>query len=222
MSKHLIHHITHVRNLPGILAEGGIWCDRESFDKALCRQSIGYADIKGRRGKRPVQRLFGQSIAAGGMVSDYVPFYFCNRSPMLGAISQGKVPSFDGGEEEVVYLVSTAERIAMTDLVWCFTDGHAAEPMTDFFDDLKDLDQVDWKAVETWKWGGRWRLNDPDITRRKQAEFLVHEYFPLSEVLGFAVMTIAMSERVSNLLMEAGSPFERKIKILPEWYYNSQ
>lgn len=220
MNAHLIHHITHVSNLPGIISEGGIWCDRESFDKGLCRQSIGYADIKARRSKRRVERLLGEGISAGGVVSDYVPFYFCNRSPMLGAISQGKVPSFHGGQEEVVYLVSTAERIAKTNLVWCFTDGHAAEPMTDFFNDLKDLDKVDWEAVETWRWGGRWRLNDPDITRRKQAEFLVHEFFPLSEVVDFAVMTEAMRERVSKLLSEADSPVETHIKILPKWYYN--
>lgn len=220
MTKRLIHHITHIDNLPGILGEGGIWCDRESENQGHCKQSIGYASIKERRNKRPVEKLMGGEIAAGGVVSDYVPFYFCNRSPMLGAISQGKVPSFKGGQEEVIYLVSSTQRVAKTERIWCFTDGHAAEPMTDFFDDLEDLDKVDWEAVATWKWGGHWRLADPDVTRRKQAEFLIHEFFPISEVLGFAVFNEAAKSQVQAILGDAQPPVDIPIKTLPTWYYN--
>lgn len=177
------------------------------------------SDIKNRRARRPVEEIFGGRIAAGGVVADYVPFYFCNRSPMLGAISQGKVRSFAGGQEEVVYLVSSAQRIAKTDLVWFFTDGHAAEPMTDFFEDLADLDKVDWEAVETWKWGGRWRTADPDITRRKQAEFLTHRFFPWSEVIGVAVMNASAEARVRQVFEKTRPAVNLPLKIKPDWYY---
>src|SRR5438445_13659537 len=82
----LIHHITHIEHLPRILKEGGLVCDAEAARRNLCSKSIAYSGIKQRRAMTPVQNLRGETIAAGGMLSDYVPFYFCNRSPMLGAI----------------------------------------------------------------------------------------------------------------------------------------
>lgn len=68
MSKTLIHHITHMNNLPGILSEGGILCDQAAERKGLCKQSIGYADIKNRRARRPVEEIFGGRIAAEARV----------------------------------------------------------------------------------------------------------------------------------------------------------
>jgi hypothetical protein len=214
----LIHHITHIEHLPGIIEKGGLVCDAEAAKQNLCSKSIAYGSIKERRAMTPVQNLRGEKIAAGGMLADYVPFYFCNRSPMLGAAHKGLVPGYTEGQKEVIYLVGSAETVAKTDLTWCFTDGHGIEGPTEFYDDLADLKKVDWVAVDTWRWGGKWLGQDPDVKRRKQAEFLVHGKFPWELVERIAVIDREIAARVTQLLGGAGH--STRVTIEPKWYYN--
>lgn len=213
-----IYHITHISNLPAILAGGGLVCDAEVERRGLCRQSIAYDTIKERRRKRQVSTLAGIQVGAGGVVADYVPFYFTNRSPMLGAIHHGNVPGYQEGQRDVVYLVSGAEAVAASGCQWCFTDGHAVEGMTQFFGNLKDLEKVNWDAVQTWRWGGRHQLVNPDVLRRKQAEFLVHNSFPWVLIHSIGVLDAAMVAQVRGLL--ATSAHKPKLSIEPNWYYN--
>jgi hypothetical protein len=213
-----IHHITHIANLPAILREDGLLCDAEAERRGLCAQSIAYDTIKERRKRRRVETLHGEPVAAGGVVADYVPFYFCNRSPMLGAIHKGAVPCYQDGQRSVIYLVAHAERVAASLPNWCFTDGHAVEAVSEFFAGLKEMNRVDWDAVNTWRWGGRWRLADPDITRRKQAEFLVHGRFPWMLFHSIGVLDAAMAERVRAGLVNAAH--KPRVTIEPNWYYN--
>jgi hypothetical protein len=215
-----IYHITHVANLPAILREGGLLGDAEAERRRVCAQSIAYDTIKERRRRRIVANLRGEAVGAGGILPDYVPFYFCNRSPMLGAIHKGNVPGYQGGQRQVVYLVSSVEKVAaVAGLRWCFTDGHAVEAVTDFFDRLEDLTKVDRVAVETWRWGGKWLLNDPDVKRRKQAEFLVHGRFPWGLVTQLGVFDTAMAADVQNSI--AGTGQLPRVTIERKWYYDS-
>ena len=163
-----IYHITHVGNLPGIIAEGGIHCDRVAQTKQHSR--IGHQHIKIRRLARRVP------LAPHGTLGDYVPFYFAPRSPMLYAIAGGFVEGHDEGQESVIYLVSSAEAVDTAGLQWVFTEGHAEIAYTDFFDDLRHLSKVDWDLMKAKYW--RDTDEDPDRKRRRQAEFLVHQLFP--------------------------------------------
>ena len=45
----------------------------------------------------------------GGVLHDYTPFYFGYRSPMMLKISSGDVPSYDGTQKEMVYLVTDVQ-----------------------------------------------------------------------------------------------------------------
>jgi hypothetical protein len=214
----LIHHITHIEHLPRIIAEGALVCDAGAARRNLSSKSIAYGAIKERRAVTPVQNLKGEPIAAGGMLCDYVPFYFCNRSPMLGAIYKRNIDDASVMQRDVIYLVSSTEAVAKTDLTWCFTDGHAIEGFTEFYDDYNDLPKVDWKAVDTWRWGGRWLDKDPDVKRRKQAEFLVHDRFPWELVERIAVMDEPMMRQVVALLERARR--RPRVTIEPKWYYD--
>ncbi len=84
--------MTHIEHLPRIIGKGGLVCDAEAARQNLCSKSIAYGSIKERRAITPVQNLRGEKIAAGGVLADYVPFDFCNRSPMLGAVHKKLVP----------------------------------------------------------------------------------------------------------------------------------
>jgi ssDNA thymidine ADP-ribosyltransferase, DarT len=213
-----IYHITHITNLPGIVQEDGLLCDGEAARRQLCAQAIAYDTIKERRKRRRVEKLNGQPVAVGGVLADYVPFYFSNRSPMLYAIHKGTVPAYQGGQREVVYLVAYAENVAATLPSWCFTDGHAVEAVTEFYSDLGDLQRVDWDAVQTWRWGGRWLLANPDVKRRKQAEFLVHGRVPWRQFHALGVLDGAMAARVGNALVNAAH--KPQVTIQADWYYS--
>lgn len=171
MSRTAIYHITHIDNLPSIVADGGLWCDTERRHLLARHVTIAYENLKERRRRKAV------TVGAGGVLADYVPFYFCPRSPMLYAIAKGYVTSYRGSQTELIYLVSSVERVIEGEHRWCFTDGHALEHFSNFYSDYHDLDKLDWPVIRNRYWQAT--LDDPDRKRRKQAEFLVHRFFPL-------------------------------------------
>jgi hypothetical protein len=204
-----IYHITHVTNLPNILRDGGLWCDRVSAERNLAGVSIAHQHIKERRARKPVP------CAAGGMLADYVPFYFAPRSPMLYAIHRSNVQGYQGGQTPIIYLVASAERVAQSGLSFAFTDGHAEMDLSRFFTDLDDLAQIDWNMMQARYWNDT--REDGDRKRRRQAEFLVHEFFPFSLVERVSTQNREMALNVSALL----SPLAQKpgVQVEPSWYY---
>jgi hypothetical protein len=209
--------MTHFDNLPQILAEGGLVCDAEAARRGLCKQSIAHAELKERRATRAVEKLFFGAVAAGGVLADYVPFYFTTRSPMLYAIKGGFVQHFRGRQSDVIYLVSTAEAVAASDLKWCFTNGHAVEGVTEFYDGLNELNQVDWDVIQSWSWKNT--LSDLDRKRRKQAEFLVHRRVPWELISQIGVLNRGKADSVAEAL--AGAAHQPSVTVEPDWYYSS-
>lgn len=212
-----IYHITHFDNLPGILAEGGLVCDAEAARRGLCKRSIAHADIKDRRARRSVEKLLFGNVGAGGVLADYVPFYFANRSPMLYSIHTGHVTGYQGRQNDVVYLASAVEAVAQTKLVWCFTNGHAVEGVTEFYDRIEELTEVDWDTIKDWSW--RNTLQDPDRKRRKQAEFLVHQRFPWELVSQIGVISGPLADRVKSVI--AGQGHCPHVTVERSWYYDT-
>ena len=206
-----IYHITHVENLPRIIKTNGLRCDAERIRQGFDSIGIAHQRWKDRRARTPVP------AGPGGMLADYVPYYFANRSPMLYAIHTGFVEGYDGGQGAVIYLVSSVEQIARGNRAWCFTNGHAVEALTKFYDDLRHLDKVDWQVIEHWSWKNT--EADPDRKRRKQAEFLVHKSvsWPWFHTIG--VMKRKLAQRVGHILDKAGIAHHPKIRIRPKWYY---
>ena len=200
-----IYHITHVNNLRRVVAEKGLHCDRSAQE--MKSVNIGHRHIKTRRLNRPVP------LGPKGTVGEYVPFYFAPRSPMLYVISRGGVEGYAEGQVPVVYLCSTVEGVNKAGLRWVFTEGHADMGYTDFFDDLKDLDKVDWPLMQETYWNDT--NDDPDRKRRRQAEFLVHKFLPWNMVSQIGVYDRSIAERVSELL-KGDKP---EIRIQRDWYY---
>jgi ssDNA thymidine ADP-ribosyltransferase DarT-like protein len=200
-----IYHITHANNLQRIIAEGGLRCDRDAQE--LKAVNIGHRHIKERRMNRRVP------VGPEGTVGDYVPFYFAPRSPMLFAIDRGVVEGYADGQRPVIYLCSTAEAVKKAGLRWVFTEGHADMRFTDFFDDLKDLDKIDWDLMQSRYWNDT--NDDPDRKRRRQAEFLVHEFFPWELVSYIGVYDRSIAEKAGEII-KGGSP---ELGIERGWYY---
>jgi hypothetical protein len=203
-----IYHITPIKNLPGILAEGGLWCDAEAERRGLAHQVAGHAHIKERRKIKQVL------LGPGGVLSDYVPFYFAPRSPMLYAIHTGFVQGYDG-TQEILHLVSSAERIRDAGLGYVFTDGHAPMALSKYFDDLADLDKVDWSVMPLTWWNDT--PDQPDRKRRRQAEFLVRRFVPFECFTEIGVCTQGSADGTRTELGDRdGAP---DVKVRRDWYY---
>lgn len=207
-----IFHITHMANLPGIIAAGGLWCDAVRTAKVANGANvvgIAHQHIKDRRARKVVRK------AAGGTLADYVPFYFAPRSPMLYTISRGNVIGYDGGQEQVIHLVSTVEIACGLNKPWCFTDGHADMEISKQFEKLTSLDKIDWNIMkETW-WNDT--IQDGDRKRRRQAEFLVHQAFPWTGVAEIGVMSQKIATQVQAALN--GAKHKPKVVVRADWYY---
>ena len=204
-----IVHLTHVDNLSSILGEGGVLSYHEMDRRGIGHHNIAYVHIQARRESTIV---FG---AKGGCLHDYVPFHFGPKPPMLLTISSGNVPNHTEGQPPLVYLVSTAQAVEAAGLPFAFTDGHATMAITEFFDDLDRLDQIDWPVIH-----GKW-WNDtpehPDRKRRRQAEFLVHQKFPIELIQEIVVLNAGTQAKVLEIL--SGSGLEVPVQVRSNWYY---
>jgi len=98
--------------LAGIINAGGLFCDRAA--KNIQFVSIGHKNIKDRRLRKKVP------CGPGGVIADYVPFYFGPRSPMLFTINKGNVVGYTGGQAPIVHLVSSTEAVDAAGLDWVF------------------------------------------------------------------------------------------------------
>jgi hypothetical protein len=154
-------------------------------------------------------------LAPNGTLGDYVPFYFAPRSPMLYAINSGFVEGYDEGQAPVIYLISSVEAVNATGRRWLFTEGHAEIAYTDYFNDLRHLNKIDWRVMKSKFWNDT--DEDPDRKRKRQAEFLVHEFFPWEAVQHVAVYTEMMKRQVKDILGDG--KHARTVRIERSWYY---
>jgi len=149
------------------------------------------------------------------MLHDYVPFYFAPRSPMLCAIWYGMVEGYTEGQQSIIHLVSTVQAVHLDGRLFVFTDGHGIMAFTDFFNDLSDLNAVDWEVMHAHYWADT--PADNDRKRRRQAEFLVHKFFPWRLITEIGVMNQNMRQQVEDILVH--TTHRPIVTVQRGWYY---
>jgi len=197
-----IYHITDVENLPGILASGGLRSDVAMAQ--LNPEVIGYEHIKQRR-----MTEIRVDCCGGRFVGEFVPFYFCPRSPMLYVVNQGNTGRTPGCQRTIVHLVSTVAAGINQKRPWAISDGNAGAFHASFSADLAALAGLDWAAIHTTHWQGK--------THQKSAEFLLADFFDWSGVDAVACHNDATALHVHNLL--AHSSHRPTVRVEPSWYY---
>lgn len=200
-----IFHITHVDNLPSIISSGCLWSDAQRIRQGFASTNIGYSHIKERRLNHTV------AVAAKGKLGDYVPFNFCPRSVMLFVVGRGH-EGYSGGEDGVIHLVSSVGRARITGRPWCFTDRHADLGYAIYYEDLGQLQEVEWSAMPRTQWGG-----DEELKQKRQAEFLVHDHFPWQAVEEVVTKTDAVRLKVLGLLQR--TTHRPPVVVRRDWYY---
>lgn len=201
----------HVDNLHVYLRRGGIHAPNSTPNDGLVYRTNHNADIQA---QRRIQRV---PCGPGGAVHDYASFYFGYLSPMMLQLKTGRVPGYNDGQDPLIYLVSAAQAVRDSGAGFVFSDGHGIAAFTKWFDDLANLDEVDWDMVYQRYWTDS--TDDMDRQRRKQAEFLVHEFCDWSLISEIAVIDEGMGQRVRAVLAEYPETLRRLVTVRRDWYY---
>lgn len=209
MENNLILHMTHISNLHRILESNGLIAISQLVSNNQSYINIAHTSIQDQRA------TYAVPVEPYGTLHDYVPFYFAPRSPMLFSISKGNINGYSDGQKPIIYLVTQPKIIQRKAMPFCFTDGHGIMSFTDYFNDLKDLDKVDWEIMNAKYWSDT--EYDSDRRRRRMAEFLVYNYVPLECFIGIGVYNEYYKEEVEKILKEFTASIPVKIK--GNWYY---
>jgi hypothetical protein len=189
LNKTLIFRMVHYQNIPCLL-DIGLHC-ANSETKCDNYINIGHQTLINRRNETPI------NIHPLGVLSDYVPFYFAYKMPMLYLIHQNKVADYSGGQAEVIYLVSTAEKVSQQKLQFVFSNCHAVLSYTHFSNQLIDLQHLDWRIIDETDYN-KWSImngNGSQVNKeKKQAEFLVYQHFSVDCIVGLAVQNQAKKD----------------------------
>ena len=207
-----IYSIIHIDNLDIFLRRGGIYAPNYEPDDGLKYHCIHNADIQKLRHDRPV--ICGPC----GTIHNYIPFYFGYLSPMLLQLKTGQVSGYNEGQEPIIYLVSNVEDVVANNFPFVFTDGHGIAFETNWFDDLKNLNQVDWDMVNERYWVADYD-RDMDRQRRKQAEFLVYKFMPWKLINEIVVINPYIKKKVESILSHHSERLHCPVRINKEWYY---
>lgn len=206
-----IYHITHVDNLPSIVAAGGLVSDAAMIARGGPAAPIGMGRIKTRRLGLPV------ICHPSDKVGDYVPFYFCPRSIMLYVIHRANDPnlSYRGGQEPIVHLEADLHSVIawanQQGRRWAFTLSNAGAFYVEFRADLQQLGQIDWDAVAATD------FRAAHVKEGKQAEFLLYGDFPWTLVSRIGVYSPVVAAQAAAAIQ--GAAHRPTISVIPAWYF---
>lgn len=210
-----IYRILHIENIPHILKNGITHKNSPNFDPSF--MSIGDLSLINNRATRQVNIDNGKTFNTVETITlgNYTPFYFGVKMPMLYVIQNGgNFVEKANKPEDIIYIACSVQSIVDSSLVYYFSDGHATDFLTTFYnkDKILGLPQiVDWNAIKTPYWGGQDSLN---IKRKKQAEFLVSGDIPSSFIVGYGCFNIVSKQRLLDFGVD-----EKLVKVIPNAYY---
>jgi len=207
----LLFRFMHVDNLRICLTRGRLCAPSHTPVDGLLYRPIHNEAVQNQRHITPVP------CGPGGTIHDYVPFYFGFLSPMMLNLKTGRVNEYNEGQEPLIYLVTSAQAVQDSGNRFVFSNGHGLASFTGWFDNLANLDQIDWNMVYQRYWTDN--LQDMDRQRRKQAEFLIYQYCDWALIQAIAVINQNLKERVESIMAQYDISLHKPVVIKREWYY---
>lgn len=216
-----LFHITAIANLPAICVARALHSKNHGTAAGINYQNIAHSGAQGARAQRSVPN------PPGGLVHDFVPFYFAPRSPMLFAINGGKVANCNWRQQDIVYFETTVQAVTRNTQEFVFYDRNATLAFSNAFTDLSSLDQVvAWdlltEAPQLDGFCQYWqsKASNPryaDRMERRQAEFLVKASVPLSIITRLGVIDEQRQSEVQAILIKNG--IHLTVDIMNDWYF---
>ena len=205
----LIFRITHIANVPWIL-DHGLHC-RNSPGRDPNYVEIGNPELIEKRRYRAVP------LPPGGVLSDYIAFYFTPHSPMLLNIKTGHNGITQRPMSEIVIMVSSLPALAAQKIPFVFTDRHAylQTATQNFFSDLARLDRIAWDLLQNRDF--KKDAYDPSKFERYQAEALVYRHLPVAALSGIICHGEAQKTALQAEIENRRQTLQVAVK--PNWYF---
>ena len=189
-----LFHMTEISNLSNIF-EHGLLSHNEAHSKGLNQVDIALQDVNQRRAsKRPI---YGISL------HDFVPMYFNPKNPML----------YKRSEKQNQIVILAIDRRAIYQDKSMFTDGNAASGPTNFYNELKNLEKLNWACIRDDYWSGY-----HDGKRVKCAETLTYPKVTLKHI-----QKIYCNNMQTKSLVDSRSPKDKgfKVELSSKYFFNS-
>jgi hypothetical protein len=182
----LAYHFTYVENLSGIL-QNGLLSVNEQIARGLKHESIAQKEIQNRRATMRV------TCGPGGVVHDYVPFYFCKRSSMLLAVINKK----NVDQQFLIHLGVNIGLVEDSESVFTNASANTNDP-PNFYNDPNDLVHVQWNHVDNQKY------SLPEAEKQsRMAELLVYKQVPISSIERIIVWNDGFAKGVREVFERA-------------------
>jgi hypothetical protein len=153
-----LYHMTHKNNLHNIL-QNGLHSHNYARNERLTQVDIADNQVNERRSR--LEPIYNRSI------HDYVPFYFNPKNPMLYCRSTL--------QSDIIILAIDRNLLLEQNIV--FTNGNAAANTTLFFNNIRQLNELNWNCIKADYW------NDiVDGKRMKCSEVLVYPSVSISAI----------------------------------------
>lgn len=185
-SKIYLYRMTHIENIPHILQHGITHSSSPNANRSFV--PIGDKSLITTRSQFPLDN--------GKLLGDYIPFYFGTKMPMLYVIQKGYNFVKATPADEIVYCVTSVQKVLEAKLEYIFTDGHAVNSFSTQYNskDIGEIDKLlDMKAIHAKYWNDE---NDLDLKRRKEAEFLVLGDVSNTAILGYVVYNESIKQKL--------------------------
>ncbi|WP_064088253.1 type II toxin-antitoxin system toxin DNA ADP-ribosyl transferase DarT [Legionella feeleii] len=219
-----LFHITALANLNDICCQGALISKNKVGHHGINYQNIAHAGAQNLRSLRAVLD------PPGGLLHDYVPFYFAPRSPMLSAIHNKRVDGCSLSQEEIIYFETTVEQLVKLGLEFIFYDMNATLTFSKAYTDLGLLPSViAWDLItEPPTLDGYCKYfhdiqSDPkyvDRRARRQAEFIVKDSIPLNCFTRIGVINSSVKNQVDRILLTHGLTL--RVDVMTDWYFLEQ
>jgi len=135
-----VYRMLHIDCLGTLLERDAVHAPNAVPNDGLPYTGIHAQDVQQQRAERCVP------CDPGGMIGDYIGFYFGPRSPMLLRVHTGRDVA-RVNQEHICYLVSSAQAIQVAGLGFVFTDRHSLTAFATWQNDLALLNTVDFSKL---------------------------------------------------------------------------
>ena len=187
-SSRYIYHFSHIDNLKSII-QHGLLANMHSNFAATGARSIAASTIQERRAVMEIP------FEGGGVVHNYVPLYFGSLSLMLlGVINKKNVDQCD-----ILYFEFPIGILNSPGVIFTDASANTATPPT-FFNDLRQLDKINWSEVDSIKW----KCANDDLRHQRMAEALIPPPLSLQDAKRIVVWNKDTKSEVIKIAAECG------------------
>lgn len=194
------YHFTHVDNIDSIVENGALLSTNLKKKYGISHHNIANVDIQNRRSEMKVP------VGPGGVVHDYVPFYFTSINPMLLGLLNRKVID----QPYICFIAVSIDKIVNDSVI--FTDASAnTRLLPNFYDSPDDLSRLNWELIDSKKW----KDSSDKEKHQRMAEVLVHHKVPLSWIDSYIVFNKIAKQKIEDTYKreELGKP-----KVSFDWF----